>query len=146
MLSERNYARVVYLGDGAGDVCPCMRLRAQDFVLARQHYPGGATCSLLHQAMQCGARMAKCFRALPETCAENSSAGPGASVGRPRPLQQDAEDSGGADSFLTPTALLEVVRHAADQECADGNFPATVCPWSTPAEAAQLLLALSRTM
>lgn len=34
-----NYERVVYLGDGGGDFCPCDRLRETDFALARADFP-----------------------------------------------------------------------------------------------------------
>eukprot|EP00455_Lapot_gusevi_P054149 TRINITY_DN8609_c0_g1_i5.p1 TRINITY_DN8609_c0_g1~~TRINITY_DN8609_c0_g1_i5.p1 ORF type:complete len:195 (+),score=33.31 TRINITY_DN8609_c0_g1_i5:210-794(+) len=34
----RKFARVVYLGDGAGDFCPASRLRSCDLVLAREGY------------------------------------------------------------------------------------------------------------
>lgn len=47
LLAEVEYSRVVYLGDGSGDVCPCMRLRPVDFVLARECYPtGSAPCGI----------------------------------------------------------------------------------------------------
>ena len=46
LLLQRNYQRVVYLGDGRGDFCPCTKLGPSDHVLARQHYPDGTACAL----------------------------------------------------------------------------------------------------
>lgn len=31
--------RIVYIGDGSGDLCPCMRLNEHDIILAREGYP-----------------------------------------------------------------------------------------------------------
>ncbi len=42
LLMQQNYSRVVYLGDGAGDFCPSLRLGPRDFVLSREFYPTGA--------------------------------------------------------------------------------------------------------
>ena len=33
------YDRVVYIGDGGGDFCPCTRLLASDVAFARRRYP-----------------------------------------------------------------------------------------------------------
>ena len=46
LLLHRNYHRVIYLGDGRGDYCPCTRLGPNDHILARQNYPDGTACSL----------------------------------------------------------------------------------------------------
>lgn len=35
----QDYERVVYLGDGGGDYCPCNRLRETDFALVRTGFP-----------------------------------------------------------------------------------------------------------
>ena len=37
--AELRPRRVVYVGDGSGDFCPCLRLRASDTVCARSGYP-----------------------------------------------------------------------------------------------------------
>ena len=42
VLAGACYDRVVYLGDGSGDFCPCTRLRPCDYALIREHYPTGA--------------------------------------------------------------------------------------------------------
>ncbi|KAK9814809.1 hypothetical protein WJX72_011889 [[Myrmecia] bisecta] len=47
LLLEQTYSRVVYLGDGGGDFCPCTRLGPDDVILARTAYPDGSACSLL---------------------------------------------------------------------------------------------------
>ena len=39
--------RVVYLGDGRSDYCPCTRLGPNNCMLARQSYPDGSACALL---------------------------------------------------------------------------------------------------
>ena len=48
--ARRPPARVLYLGDGANDACPCARLvsggRPGDLVLARSHYPDGREAPL----------------------------------------------------------------------------------------------------
>ena len=31
--------RIIYIGDGSGDLCPCLRLNNQDIILARENYP-----------------------------------------------------------------------------------------------------------
>jgi pyridoxal phosphate phosphatase PHOSPHO2 len=31
--------RFIYLGDGAGDYCPSLRLREKDFVMPRKNFP-----------------------------------------------------------------------------------------------------------
>lgn len=41
ILLQRNYTKVVYLGDGAGDFCPSTRLGPHDSVLSRELYPTG---------------------------------------------------------------------------------------------------------
>jgi hypothetical protein len=41
ILMRHVYSKVIYLGDGLGDFCPCTRLGAADFVLARENYPTG---------------------------------------------------------------------------------------------------------
>lgn len=46
VLLQHNYRRVVYLGDGRGDFCPCTRLGPNDCILARQSYPDGSFCAL----------------------------------------------------------------------------------------------------
>ncbi|CAL8471813.1 g11355 [Coccomyxa elongata] len=61
LLMQQNYSRVVYLGDGAGDFCPSLRLGPRDFVLSREVYPRGAPCSLLRLARKASARIADCF-------------------------------------------------------------------------------------
>lgn len=44
--------RIVYVGDGRGDFCPCLRLLALDLpgvesiILARREYPDGTPCAL----------------------------------------------------------------------------------------------------
>jgi hypothetical protein len=43
LLLQQNYSRVVFLGDGAGDLCPSTRLGPRDFVLSREFYPTGNT-------------------------------------------------------------------------------------------------------
>lgn len=55
LLLEQNYERVVYLGDGGGDYCPCSRLGPNDHILARQSYPDGSDCSLLKLLAEQGA-------------------------------------------------------------------------------------------
>ncbi|GAX13590.1 pyridoxal phosphate phosphatase PHOSPHO2 [Fistulifera solaris] len=35
----QTYERVIYLGDGLGDFCPCHRLRETDYALARADFP-----------------------------------------------------------------------------------------------------------
>ena len=55
LLLEQNYQRVVYLGDGRGDFCPCTRLGPNDYILARQRYPDGSSCALLPLLVQQGA-------------------------------------------------------------------------------------------
>ncbi|KAF8036380.1 hypothetical protein BT93_C2176 [Corymbia citriodora subsp. variegata] len=37
--SEFRKRRYIYLGDGKGDYCPCLRLGAQDFVVPRKSFP-----------------------------------------------------------------------------------------------------------
>lgn len=39
LVCEKKYSRVVYLGDGHGDVCPCLSLSDNDVVFAREGYP-----------------------------------------------------------------------------------------------------------
>ena len=46
LLLQHNYQRVVYLGDGKGDHCPCTRLGPNDCILARRSYPDGSPCAL----------------------------------------------------------------------------------------------------
>ena len=36
---ERMYSRIIYFGDGRGDVCPCLSLSAHDIAFAREGYP-----------------------------------------------------------------------------------------------------------
>lgn len=43
---RRNYRRVAYLGDGAGDFCPTRLLGSHDTVIARERYPDGTICRL----------------------------------------------------------------------------------------------------
>ncbi|KAK9905585.1 hypothetical protein WJX75_002525 [Coccomyxa subellipsoidea] len=62
LLLQQNYSRVVFLGDGAGDLCPSTRLGPRDFVLSREFYPTGAPCSLLRLAKSESARVTACFR------------------------------------------------------------------------------------
>ena len=45
--ADAPYDQVVYLGDGSGDFCPCMRLRSSDYIVARECYPTGAHDSTL---------------------------------------------------------------------------------------------------
>eukprot|EP00941_MAST-03F_sp_MAST-3F-sp1_P006277 g6277.t1 len=35
-LKGKNYEKILYLGDGGGDVCPCLLLHSNDIVLARK--------------------------------------------------------------------------------------------------------------
>ncbi|GAB2269283.1 hypothetical protein Dimus_004208 [Dionaea muscipula] len=39
ILSEEEKKRVIYLGDGTGDYCPSLRLRAGDHVMPRKNFP-----------------------------------------------------------------------------------------------------------
>ncbi|KAL9244578.1 hypothetical protein vseg_018345 [Gypsophila vaccaria] len=39
ILSEEGSKKIVYLGDGAGDYCPSLKLREGDHVLPRKNYP-----------------------------------------------------------------------------------------------------------
>lgn len=41
LMVEADCERVVYLGDGAGDFCPCTKLRPCDYAVARECYPTG---------------------------------------------------------------------------------------------------------
>lgn len=53
VLKRQQYDRVVYLGDGSGDFCPCTRLHHPDIVCARLHYPNEAeTTPLLRKCTQ----------------------------------------------------------------------------------------------
>ena len=36
---EKMYSRIIYFGDGRGDVCPCLSLSEQDVAFAREGYP-----------------------------------------------------------------------------------------------------------
>lgn len=36
---EDGNTRYIYLGDGKGDYCPCLKLRTRDFVMARKGFP-----------------------------------------------------------------------------------------------------------
>jgi pyridoxal phosphate phosphatase PHOSPHO2 len=38
-ISEVDKKRFIYLGDGAGDYCPSLRLRERDFVMPRKNFP-----------------------------------------------------------------------------------------------------------
>eukprot|EP01100_Stratorugosa_tubuloviscum_P015814 TRINITY_DN948_c0_g3_i2.p1 TRINITY_DN948_c0_g3~~TRINITY_DN948_c0_g3_i2.p1 ORF type:complete len:169 (-),score=54.34 TRINITY_DN948_c0_g3_i2:90-596(-) len=39
-LSQRNYDRCIYIGDGSGDFCACINLRgSQDLIFCRKDYP-----------------------------------------------------------------------------------------------------------
>lgn len=38
-ISEVEKKRFIYLGDGAGDYCPSLRLRERDFVMPRKNFP-----------------------------------------------------------------------------------------------------------
>ncbi|XP_050874020.1 inorganic pyrophosphatase 2 isoform X1 [Lathyrus oleraceus] len=38
-VSELDNKRFIYLGDGAGDYCPSLRIRERDFVMPRKNYP-----------------------------------------------------------------------------------------------------------
>ncbi len=37
--SKNTYDKVVYVGDGKNDVCPCLKLTKNDHIIARQHFP-----------------------------------------------------------------------------------------------------------
>jgi len=54
LLAEGSYARVVYVGDGANDLCPCCRTGPWDLVLARRSYPDGRAAPLLRRALAGG--------------------------------------------------------------------------------------------
>lgn len=38
LRQEKPYKRIVYIGDGANDLCPALKLGPQDLVLARTDY------------------------------------------------------------------------------------------------------------
>ena len=38
LRKQRPYKRIIYLGDGANDLCPALRLQPQDMVMARKGY------------------------------------------------------------------------------------------------------------
>jgi len=39
LRKRADYKRIIYLGDGANDLCPALNLRPGDTVLARKGYP-----------------------------------------------------------------------------------------------------------
>ena len=41
LMAEADYERVMYLGDGSGDFCPCTKLRPCDYAVTRECYPTG---------------------------------------------------------------------------------------------------------
>ncbi|CAN0901385.1 Thiamine phosphate phosphatase-like protein [Linum grandiflorum] len=38
-ISESKKKRFIYLGDGGGDYCPCLKLGEGDYVMPRKNYP-----------------------------------------------------------------------------------------------------------
>lgn len=53
-LSGRGYDRVVYVGDGRNDYCPCLRLTEKDVVICREGY---ALAELLKHSTDCRAKV-----------------------------------------------------------------------------------------
>lgn len=137
LLLQHSYARVVYLGDGSGDVCPCTRLGAHDFVLARSHYPDGAACPLLRAAEQEGACMADCFEA-----AHIAQASQGLHAEEDAAIGGSRMDVAAAGRRLKAWEEWRGGTRASSESLQ--NMMATVCAWETPAEAAALLRTLSR--
>ena len=132
LLLRHNYGQVIYLGDGAGDFCPCTRLGAQDTVLARQRYPSGAECPLQRIAAREGWPMAQrsedanaCMPCFGETVAAGQQ---GASCDPENAVHQLASRAQGRCRTPAPGAVKQ------DPVC---------FAWNTPSEAAALLLSLS---
>ena len=129
LLLQQNYSRVIYLGDGAGDFCPCTRLGSQDMVLARQRYPSGAECALLRMAAQEGWPMAQ----------HSVDAGIGVPSGEPaQPWQQATSHTGDAVQQQQPRA-----KRGKWTTPGAAKLDAVCYAWNTPQEAATLLQDLS---
>ena len=52
--SGGSYGRVVYVGDGRNDLCPCLKLSERDVVVCREGYP---LAELLEQSSSCRAKV-----------------------------------------------------------------------------------------
>ncbi|BDA47728.1 probable pyridoxal phosphate phosphatase PHOSPHO2 [Coccomyxa sp. Obi] len=107
LLMQHNYSRVVYLGDGAGDFCPSLRLGPRDFVLSRESYPTGAPCSLLRLARKASARIADCFTG-PGLAAAGAAAFPAALA-----AAAEADCSAAAHAMSAADADGSTAAHAA---------------------------------
>ena len=105
LLLEQNYQRVVYLGDGRGDFCPCTRLGPNDYILARQHYPDGSSCALLPLLVQQGA-----------TVCENSL----------RPHQQEVGQSSNHSSSSSNAGRQSYAKSETDTKTHEESFPTAV--------------------
>lgn len=130
LLLQHNYSQVIYLGDGAGDFCPCTRLGSQDIVLARQRYPSGAECALLRMAAREGWPMAQhsVDAGLGVSCREAAQPWQQATSHTEDAAQQrQPRADRGNNTPLPGAAKLDAVCYA----------------WSTPSQAAALLRDLS---
>lgn len=104
LLLEQNYQRVVYLGDGRGDFCPCTRLGPDDYILARQHYPDGSSCALLPLLVQQGA-----------TVCENSLS--------LRPHQQQVGQSSNHSNSSSNAGRQSCANYRVDAKTHEESFP-----------------------
>ena len=92
LLLQQNYQRVIYLGDGRGDHCPCTRLGPSDHILARHSYPDGSPCALLRLLTGQGAQAQACLQFL-SAHNEEVTVHPESSskAGNPKPLSAPSE-------------------------------------------------------
>ena len=74
LLTQQQYRRVIYCGDGENDLCPALALSSGDLVLARKGYglhkllakraetPGKATCKAALRLWSTHAELAELLR------------------------------------------------------------------------------------
>ncbi|CAL5221062.1 g3185 [Coccomyxa viridis] len=152
LLAGPRYDRIVYLGDGSGDFCPCTRLRAGDYAVVRECYPTGKQCPLFRKAQMAGAHMVGCFdSASPSLASLPATARFGMEVksGAACQVEDLSSQPGGFDAkcgLSTPgkERRLKAIPEWQLQPCKStrgqrDSIAAIVCAWQTPSEAAALL-------
>ena len=123
MLLARAYARVLYLGDGANDLCPAMRLGQNDAVLARSTYPGGRSCRLTSLLLSTDAH----FQSLGTLCGNGQG-------------KVDLEE--GQDAILKTVGEERKSAPERGEPWRADHVAAPVHAWALPGELAVLLMQL----